>query len=318
MGKIHHSLEELVGKTPLLELDNYEKQNGLKAHIITKVEYFNPAGSTKDRIAQGMIRRAEHDPRFDPKKTTLVETTSGNTGIALAALCAAKGYKLRIYIQDVVSVERRKIIKAFGAELVLFSECAEAQQVLKETGGDFVAATAAIRNKVLSEPNSILMYQMINPENPASHYRTTGKEIWNDTKGDIDIFVSAVGTGGTISGAGKYLKRRKKNIHVVAVEPADGETGITGIHRFSDVPPNHFPGNLYTTIYDEVLTGTEKDAFETSRAVAKSDGLLVGPSSGAAIWAATQVAKRPENEGKNIVVILPDTGLRYLSTGLFD
>lgn len=316
--RIYSSIADLVGRTPLLSLGEFSRQKKLDVPIVAKVEYFNPAGSQKDRIALGMIERAEKDPSFDPKKTTLVETTSGNTGIALAALCAAKGYKLRIYIQDVVSIERRQVIKAYGADLVLFSQVPEAVKVLKETNGDFVAATAAIKKMAAKEKDAILLNQMQNPANPESHFKTTGREIWKDTGGDIDVLVASVGTGGTLSGAGRFLKNKKPDMHVVAVQPRADETDITGVHRFSDVPSDHFPANLDRSVYDEVLTASAKDAYAASRLVAKTDGLLVGPSAGAALWAAAKVAKRPDFAGKTVVAILPDTGLRYLSTSLFE
>ena len=318
-GKIHHSIEELVGNTPLVELDNYEKQEGLNAHIIAKVEYFNPIGSVKDRIALGMINDAEKKGLITPGKTTLVETTSGNTGIALAAFAAAKGYKIRIYIQDDVSIERKQVIKAFGAELVNFSEVPPLQKVLDETGGDFVAAIAALKKEVFSKEKDIFFLdQTANPANPASHVVTTGEEIWKDTDGKVDIFVACVGTGGTLSGVGKVLKEKGSKAKIVGVQAKLDQIEITGVHPFTGIPVERIPATLDQSIYDDAVTVDREDAYKAARKLAKSDGLLVGISSGAALHVATEYAKKPENKGKNIVVILPDTGLRYLSTPLFN
>lgn len=318
-GKIHHSIEELVGNTPLVELDNYEKQEGLNAHILAKVEYFNPIGSVKDRIAIGMINDAEQKGLITPGKTTLIETTSGNTGIALAAFAAAKGYKIRIYIQDDVSIERKQVIKAFGAQLINLSEVPAMNKVLEETGGDFVAAIAALRTEVLSKEKDIyFLDQTANPANPASHVRTTGEEIWRDTDGKVDVFIACVGTGGTLSGVGKVLKEKGSKARIVGVQAKLDQIEITGVHPFTGIPVERIPATLDQKIYDDAVTVDKDDAYAAARKVAKSDGLLVGISSGAALHVATEYAKKPENKGKNIVVILPDTGLRYLTTPLFE
>ncbi len=312
---IHKSISELVGNTPLLELVNYEKRHNLSASILGKLEYFNPTNSVKDRIAKGMIEDAEKNGSLKPGGS-FVEVTSGNTGIALAALAASKGYHFKTYIQDFVSEERKQVIKAYGAELVNMSEVPEVKQKLDETGGDFMAAGFLLFD-LLAQSGDLNVNQLANPANPASHYETTGEEIWRDTGGDVDVFVASVGTGGTLSGTGKYLRGKNKKIYIAAVEPVLEENDITGVHRFSDVDPSRVPPNLDKTIYDEAITVRAADAFKAAREVAKSDGILVGVSSGAALWAATQIAERPEFKGKSIAVILPDTGLRYLSTGLF-
>lgn len=312
---IHKTISELVGNTPLLELVNYEKQHNLSASILGKLEYFNPTNSVKDRIAKGMIEDAEKNGSLKPGGS-FVEVTSGNTGIALAALAASKGYHFKTYIQDFVSEERKQVIKAYGAELVNMGEVPELKKRLDETGGDFMAAGLLLLD-LLSQSGDLNVNQLANPANPASHYETTGEEIWRDTDGDVDVFVACVGTGGTLSGTGKYLRQKNKKIYIAAVEPVLEENDITGVHRFSDVDPSRVPPNLDKTIYDEAITAHAADAFKAAREVAKSDGILVGVSSGAALWAATQIAERPEFKGKSIAVILPDTGLRYLSTGLF-
>src|SRR5574344_25135 len=316
MKNIHKSITELIGNTPLLELVQFEKREHVPATILAKLEYFNPTNSTKDRIAAGMIEAAEREGKITPGGT-FAETTSGNTGIGLAALAAAKGYHFRAYIQDFVSKERKQVIRAYGAELINMGDVPEAKKARDESNGEFVAATAAVKEKLAKE-NIFVIDQMHNPANPSSHYETTGKEIWRDTGGHVDILVACVGTGGTLSGTGNYLKKKNKHIHIVAVEPRADERDITGVHRFSDVDPKHFPANLDTTVYNEVITASTKDAYEAARTAASSDGILVGVSSGAALWAAQVVASRPENKGKIIVVIMPDTGLRYLSTPLFE
>ena len=249
--------------------------------------------------------------------TVIIEPTSGNTGISLAAFATVKGYKFQPYMSKNVSEERSKVIRAYGADLVYQEDVPEAKKALDENNGDFVAGTAAIKKK-LAEQGVFVMNQMFNPKNPGGHYESTGKEIWEDTDGKVDVLVSSVGTGGTISGTGRYLKEKNPDIKIIAVEPAAGEFDITGIHRFSDVPENHFPGNLDRAVYDEVITAPQDEAKKAAREVARTDGILVGVSSGAALYAAKLLAKRPEYKGKNIAVILPDTGLRYLSTDLFE
>lgn len=327
MAGIHQSITELIGKTPLLALENYGKIHGLEAKIIAKLEYFNPNQSVKDRIANAMIEDAEEKGLLKPGNT-IVETTSGNTGIGLAAIAAAKGYPFRVYIQDNVSEERFKNIRAFGGETIRLSQVPEVKKVLDETGGDFVAAIKSLEEHVLSkEENIFFVNQIANSSNPAIHERTTGPEIWEDTEGTVDILVACVGTGGTVSGAGKYLKSKNENIKIVAIQPGPGslpnETDplppdITGVHPFEGVPIERIPLTMDLGIYDEKIEVETSQAYEAAREVAKSDGILVGTSSGAAIYAAGQIAKRPENKGKNIVVVLADTGLRYLSTKLFE
>lgn len=309
MAKIYKSITELVGKTPLLELTNYAKNNGLNAKIIAKVEYFNPAGSVKDRIAKAIIEDYEEKGILQ-KGATIIEPTSGNTGIGLAAIAAAKGYKLVITLPDTMSVERRNLIKAYGAELVL-------------TDGSKGMKGAIEKAEELHKeiPGSVIAGQFINPANPKAHYLTTGPEIWEDTDGEIDIFVSGIGTGGTISGTGKYLKEKNPKIKVIGVEPKGSPVlteGHAGPHGIQGIGAGFVPETLDTSIYDEVVAVSNEDAFKTGKAIAKSDGILVGISSGAAIFAATELAKRPENAGKTIVVLLPDTGDRYLSTPLFN
>jgi cysteine synthase A len=327
MGGIHKSITELIGKTPLLELENYGKKHGLKAKIIAKLEYFNPNQSVKDRIANAMIEDAEKKGLLKPGDT-IVETTSGNTGIGLAAIAAAKGYPFRVYVQDNVSEERFKNIRAFGGKTIRLSEVPEVKQVLDETGGDFVAAIKSLERNVLSkEQNIFFVNQIENHSNPAIHERTTGPEIWEDTNGAVDILVACVGTGGTVSGAGKYLKSKNKNIKIIAIQPGPGSLpnesdplppDITGVHPFEGVPVERIPLTMDLSIYDEKIEIETSQAYEAAREVAKTDGILVGTSSGAAIYAADQIAKRPENKGKNIVVVLADTGLRYLSTKLYE
>ncbi len=327
MSGINKSITELVGKTPLLELVNYEKDNDLEASVIVKLEYFNPNQSVKDRIALAMIQDAEKSGKLKPGYT-IVETTSGNTGIGLAAIAAAKGYKFRVYIQDNVSEERFKVIKAFGGEAVKFSTVPEVVDVMKETNGDFVAAIKSLEENVLSKEKDIFFVNQVgNPANPAIHNVTTGHEIWDDTNGEVDILVACVGTGGTVTGAGRYLKEKNPNIQIVAVQPGPNSLPseenpepeeITGVHPFDGIPDERIPDTFDKNIYDEKFEVETYQAYDAARAVAKSDGILIGTSSGAAIHAATELAKRSENKGKKIVAILADTGLRYLSTNLFE
>lgn len=327
MSEIHKSITELVGNTPLLELVNYEKQHKLESEIIVKLEYFNPNQSVKDRIALAMIEDAEKKGQLKPGYT-IVETTSGNTGIGLAAIAAARGYKFRVYIQDNVSVERFKVIKAFGGETIKLSDEPAVAKVIAETGGDFVAAIKALEKEVLSKEKDIFFVnQVANPANPDIHKVTTGPEIWKDTNGKIDILVAAVGTGGTVSGTGAFLKSKNPDLKIVAIQPGPASLpnesdpnppDITGVHSFEGIPEERIPSTMDLKIYDEAFEVETAQAYVSAREVAKSDGILIGTSSGAAIYAATQLAKRPENKGKRIVAILADTGLRYLSTGLFE
>lgn len=327
MGKIYESITELVGNTPLLELKKYEKKHQLEAKILVKLEYYNPNQSVKDRIAYAMIEDAEKKGLLKPGYT-VVETTSGNTGIGLAAIAAAKGYKFRVYIQDNVSEERFKVIKAFGGETIKLSEVPAVATTLAETGGDFIAAIKTLEDEILSKEKGIFFVnQTANPANPGIHEATTGPEIWKDTDGKVDIFVGNVGTGGTVSGTGKYLKSKNPDIQVVAIQPGPNSLPsednpepeeITGVHPFEGIPKERIPATFDVTIYDEKFEVETVQAFEAAREAAKTDGILVGTSSGAAIYAATQLAKRPENKGKTIVALLPDTGLRYLSTKLFE
>ena len=295
MGEIHKSITELVGRTPLLELVNFEKEKQLEASIIVKLEYFNPNQSVKDRIALAMIEDAEEKGFLKPGDT-IVETTSGNTGIGLAAIAAAKGYKFRVYIQDNVSEERFKTIRAFGGTTIKLSEEPAVKKVLEETGGDFVAAIKALETEVLSkEENIFFVNQVANPVNPAIHERTTGPEIWEDTKGDVDILVACVGTGGTVSGAGRYLKKKNPALKIVAIQPGPeslpseknpSPLDITGVHSFEGIPLERIPTTMDLSIYDEKYEVETFQAYEAARAVAKSDGILIGTSSGAAIYAA--------------------------------
>ncbi len=308
MSKINKQITDLIGKTPLLELTNYEKKNNLQAKIIAKLEYFNPAGSVKDRIAKAMIDEAEQQGKLK-QGAVIIEPTSGNTGIGLASVAAARGYRLIITMPETMSIERRNLLKAYGAELVL-------------TDGAKGMKGAIAKAQKLSEEikNSFIPSQFTNPANPAYHRETTGPEIWEDTDGKVDIFVAGVGTGGTISGVGEFLKSKNPNVKVVAVEPADSPVlseGKPGPHKIQGIGAGFVPDTLNTNIYDEIIKVKNEDAFRTGRAIAHSDGVLVGISSGAAVWAATEIAKRAENKGKNIVAILPDTGERYLSTPLF-
>ncbi len=308
MSKIYTSVSQLVGNTPLVELSNYEKNNKLEAKIIAKVEYFNPAGSVKDRIAKAIIEDAEEKGLLKPGYT-IIEPTSGNTGIGLAAIAASKGYKLVITLPETMSIERRNLIKAYGAELVL----TDGSKGMK-------GAIAKAEELHQENPNSIIAGQFVNPANPKAHYLTTGPEIWKDSDGDVDFFVAGVGTGGTITGVGKYLKEKNPNIKIVAVEPDSSpvlSTGVAGPHKIQGIGAGFVPQVLDTKIYDEIIRVKNEDAFATGKSIARTDGILVGISAGAAIFAATELAKRPENKGKKIVVLLPDTGDRYLSTPLF-
>lgn len=308
MAKIYKSLTELVGKTPLLELSNYQKKNQLEAAIIAKLEYYNPAGSVKDRIAKAMIDDAEAKGKLNAD-TVIIEPTSGNTGIGLASVAAARGYRLILTMPETMSIERRNLLKAYGAELVLTE------------GAKGMKGAIAKANELAEEiPNSFIPGQFDNPANPAVHKATTGPEIWEDTDGEVDIFVAGIGTGGTITGAGEFLKSKNPNLKIVAVEPFDSpilSEGKAGPHKIQGIGAGFVPQVLNTAVFDEIVKVKNEDAFATGRELSKAEGLLVGISSGAALWAATEVAKRPENKGKKIVVILPDTGERYLSTALF-
>ena len=328
MGKINQSITELVGRTPLLQLNGYSNLHGLTADIIGKLEYFNPNQSVKDRIALSMIEDAERKGLLK-EGDTIVETTSGNTGIGLSAIAAAKGYPFRVYIQDQVSEERFKVIKAFGGKTIKMTEEPAIAKTLEETNGDFVAAIKTLKEEVLDKEEHVYFVdQCSNPANPEAHRKTTGPEIWEDTNGQVDIFVACAGTGGTISGAGAYLKEKNPKVKIVAVQPgpnslpSDEKTvpdeEITGVHPFEGVPKEIVPANMNLNIYDEFIEVEALDAYKAAREVAKTDGILVGTSSGAALYAATELAGRPENKGKKIVVIFPDTGLRYLSTNLFE
>ena len=306
--KIYTAADELIGKTPLLEFTHIEKAQNLQAKLIAKLEYFNPAGSVKDRIAKAMIEDAEQKGLLKPG-SIIIEPTSGNTGIGLAAVAAAKGYKIIIIMPETMSVERRQLMKAYGAELVL-----------TEGAKGMKGAIAKAQELKEQTPNSFIPGQFVNPANPKIHRDTTGPEIWEDTDGKVDIFVAGVGTGGTITGVGEYLKSKNPNIKVVAVEPATSavlSTGVAGAHKIQGIGAGFVPDVLNTKIYDEIITVQNEDAFATGKLIGKKEGVLVGISSGAALWAGIQLAKRPENKGKNIVVLLPDTGDRYLSTALF-
>jgi len=304
---IYKSLTELIGRTPLLELVNYEKKHGLNAKIVGKLEYFNPAGSVKDRIAKAMVDDAEARGALKPG-SVIIEPTSGNTGIGLASVAAARGYRVILTMPETMSVERRNLLKAYGAELVL-TEGAKGMKGAIERAEELAKET----------PNSFIPGQFINPANPAAHKATTGPEIWEDSQGKVDIFVAGVGTGGTITGTGEYLKSRK-DIKVVAVEPADSPVlsgGAPGPHKLQGIGAGFVPDILDTEVYDEIIKVKNEDAFTAGRELSKTEGLLVGISAGAAVWAAKELAKRPENSGKMIVVLLPDTGERYLSTPMF-
>lgn len=305
---IYKSALDLVGKTPLLEVQNFEKENNLEATVLVKLEYFNPAGSVKDRIAKAIIEDAEKTGKLKAD-SVIIEPTSGNTGIGLASVAAAKGYKLIITMPETMSVERRNLMKAYGAELVLTD------------GAKGMKGAIAKAEELASElPNSFIAGQFTNPVNPATHKATTGPEIWNDTEGKVDIFIAGVGTGGTLSGVGEYLKSQNPNVKVVAVEPATSPVlskGTAGPHKIQGIGAGFVPDTLNTDIYDEIIAVENEDAFATGKAFPKQEGVLVGISSGAALWAAKKLAKRPENKGKTIVALLPDTGDRYLSTPLF-
>lgn len=308
MSKIYKSAAELIGNTPLVEFTNIEKKYGLNARILAKLEYFNPAGSVKDRVAAEIIEDAEKSGRLKPG-ATIIEPTSGNTGIGLASISAMKGYRLIIVIPETMSVERRNIIKAYGAQIVL-------------TEGSKGMSGAIEKAKELQReiPDSIIAGQFENPANPQAHRKTTGPELWEDTDGNIDIFVAGVGTGGTVTGVGEYLKSKKPDIQIVAVEPSDSPVlseGRSGAHKIQGIGAGFVPKVLNTGIYDEIITVGGEAAFDTAKEIAKSEGVLVGISSGAALWAAVELAKRPENAGKNIVALLPDSGDRYYSTPLF-
>ena len=308
MSKIYTSADQLIGHTPLLELVHIEKEENLEAKVLAKLEYFNPAGSVKDRIAKAMIDDAEAKGLLKPG-SVIIEPTSGNTGIGLASAAAARGYRIIIVMPETMSVERRQLMKAYGAELVLTE------------GAKGMKGAIAKADELAKElPNSFIPGQFVNPANPAVHKATTGPEIWEDTDGKVDIFVAGVGTGGTVTGTGEYLKSQNPNVKVVAVEPASSPVlsqGHAGVHKIQGIGAGFVPDVLDTKIYDEIITVENDDAFATGRLIGKHEGVLVGISSGAAVWAAIELAKRPENKGKTIVALLPDTGDRYLSTPLF-
>lgn len=308
MSKIYTSADQLIGSTPLLELTHLEKKHDLKAKVLAKLEYFNPAGSVKDRIAKAMIDDAEAKGLLNAD-SVIIEPTSGNTGIGLASVAAARGYRIIIVMPETMSVERRQLMKAYGAELVLTE------------GAKGMKGAIAKADELAKEiPNSFIPGQFVNAANPKAHFETTGPEIFADTDGDVDIFVAGVGTGGTVTGVGQYLKSKKPEVKVVAVEPKSSavlSTGVAGSHKIQGIGAGFVPDVLDTKIYDEIIPVENDDAFATGKEIGKSEGVLVGISSGAAVWAAIELAKRPENEGKTIVVLLPDTGDRYLSTPLF-
>lgn len=308
MSKIYTSADQLIGSTPLLELTHIEKKHDLKAKILAKLEYFNPAGSVKDRIAKAMIDDAEAKGLLNAD-SVIIEPTSGNTGIGLASVAAARGYRIIIVMPETMSVERRQLMKAYGAELVLTE------------GAKGMKGAIAKADELAKEiPNSFIPGQFVNAANPKAHFETTGPEIFADTDGDVDIFVAGVGTGGTVTGVGQYLKSKKPEVKVVAVEPKSSavlSTGVAGSHKIQGIGAGFVPDVLDTKIYDEIIPVENDDAFASGKEIGKSEGVLVGISSGAAVWAAIELAKRPENEGKTIVVLLPDTGDRYLSTPLF-
>ena len=306
--KTYDTITDLIGSTPLLKLNRFAAAESLGAEVYAKLEYFNPAGSVKDRIAYAMITDAEKSGALKPG-SVIIEPTSGNTGIGLAAVAAARGYRIIIVMPETMSVERRQLMKAYGAELVL-----------TEGAKGMKGAIAKAQELVAQTPDSFIPGQFTNPANPSAHRATTGPEIWNDTDGTVDIFVAGVGTGGTLTGVGEYLKSQNPNVKVVAVEPAGSPVlskGVAGAHKIQGIGAGFVPDTLNTKIYDEIITVENEDAFATGRELARKEGLLVGISSGAAVWAAAQLAKRPENQGKRIVVLLPDTGDRYLSTPMF-
>ena len=308
MSAIYTAADQLIGKTPLLELTNIEKKLGLKAKVVAKLEYFNPAGSVKDRVAKAMVEDAEAKGILK-EGSVIIEPTSGNTGIGLASVAAARGYRLIIVMPETMSVERRQIMKAYGAELVL-----------TEGAKGMTGAIEKADELAKEIPNSFVAGQFVNPANPKAHFETTGPEIYDDTDGEVDFFVAGVGTGGTITGVGQYLKSKKPDVKVVAVEPATSPVlsqGKSGAHKIQGIGAGFVPKVLDTKVYDEIIPVANEDAFEIGKLIGKSEGVLVGISSGAAVWAAIELAKRPENEGKTIVVLLPDTGDRYLSTPLF-
>lgn len=308
MAKIFKTADELIGRTPLLELTHIEKEFDLQAKVLAKLEYFNPAGSVKDRIAKAMIDEAEKSGKLKPD-SVIIEPTSGNTGIGLASVAAARGYRIIIVMPETMSVERRQLMKAYGAELVL----SDGTKGMK-------GAIAKAQELADSIPNSFIPGQFVNPANPKAHFATTGPEIFEDTDGNVDVFVAGVGTGGTITGVGQYLKSKKSSVKVVAVEPQSSavlSTGVAGAHKIQGIGAGFVPEVLDTKIYDEIIPVSNEDAFVTGKLIGHKEGVLVGISAGAAVWAAIELAKRPENKGKNIVVLLPDTGDRYLSTPLF-
>lgn len=308
MSKIYKSVTELIGKTPIIELKKIEEKNNLKAKVLTKLEYFNPAGSAKDRVAKAMIEDAEEKGLLK-EGSTIIEPTSGNTGIGIASVATSKGYKTILTMPETMSVERRNLLKAYGANIVLTD------------GAKGMSGAIEKANELKEEiENSVILGQFVNPANPKVHYETTGPEIFEDTDGNVDIFVAGVGTGGTLSGVGKYLKEKNKDVKIVAVEPKTSPVlseGHGGPHKIQGIGAGFVPDTLDTKIYDEIITVKNEDAFSTANSIAKSEGILVGISSGAALWAAVELAKRPENEGKTIVALLPDTGERYLSSGVF-
>ena len=308
MAKIYNGTIDLIGNTPLVEVKNIEKELGLEARVLVKLEYFNPAGSVKDRIAKGMIEDAEEKGLLK-EGSVIIEPTSGNTGIGLAAIAAAKGYRIILTMPETMSVERRNILKAYGAEIVLTE------------GAKGMKGAIAKADELAKEiPNSFIPGQFVNPANPATHRATTGPEIWNDTDGDVDIFIAGVGTGGTLTGVGEYLKEKKPDVKIVALEPATSPVlseGKSGAHKIQGIGAGFVPDVLNTKVYDEIITVEKDDAFATGKLLAKHEGVLVGISSGAALWAAIDYAKRPENKGKTIVALLPDNGDRYYSTPLF-
>lgn len=308
MSKIYKSTADLIGNTPLFELTNIEKELGLEAKIVAKLEYFNPAGSVKDRIAKEIIEQAEKAGKIKPG-AVLIEPTSGNTGIGIASIAASKGYRAILTMPETMSVERRNILKAYGAEIVLTD------------GAKGMKGAIAKAEELAKEiENSFIPSQFDNPANPEAHFKTTGPEIWNDTDGNVDYFIAGVGTGGTLSGTGEYLKQQNKNIKVVAVEPATSPViskGVAGPHKIQGIGAGFIPEVLDTSIYDEIIAVSNDDAFTTGKSLGKKEGILTGISSGAALWAAIEIAKRPASKGKTIVVLLPDTGDRYLSTPLF-